>query len=244
MLALQCGSMAVQEAGWHKHHSPALLGTRTSLCCAGCLPCSPCFFGLLLFSKGTKNKVPQQSGLTLCCEFSHSHRGTEKSLAQTQQVPLDCIGSLPTWTMQVKADLSALLPRKHIPFSQKGGCEVEISRVHVACQCAPKPGIWLRTLGVGGSVPLQSSPRPVGRVQRERRQSSPSTSAAAMPLHLSRMDWESSSAHSHPCQRHGAALISPQGSSAREVLAKILRIYICFQQQKSTLMFWKDKTCL
>lgn len=28
------------------------------------------------------------------------------------------------------------------------------------------------------------------------------------------------------------------------MLAKFLRIYVCFQQQKSTFMLWKDKTCL
>ena len=151
------------EAGWHKHHSPALLGT---LCCAGCLPGSLCFFGLLLLSNGTENRVPQQSGPTLCCKYSHSRSGTEKSLAQTQQVPADRIGSLPTRTVQVKADLSALLPRKHVPFSQKGGHKVEISRVHVPPASAlrsPGPGC---TYSASVALSLRSRPlAPRGRAE-------------------------------------------------------------------------------
>lgn len=67
----------------------------------------------------------------LCREFSHSCDGAERSLAQTQQVPLDPFSSLPTWTMQVKADLSALLLRKRVPSSQKGGRKVKMFHAHI-----------------------------------------------------------------------------------------------------------------
>lgn len=67
----------------------------------------------------------------LCREFSHSCGGAERSLAQTQQVPLDPISSLPTRTMQVKADLSALLVRKRVPSSQKGALKVKMFHAHI-----------------------------------------------------------------------------------------------------------------
>lgn len=128
--------------------SPAMLGTRMSSC-AGSLPVSLRFFGLLLLPHGTENRVPSRPVPTLCREFSHRRSGTGRSLTQTQQVPLDRISSLPARTVHRPRHLSGM----GWESSSARGCRCQH---HGAALISPGEAGWVGAGGIFKAVCLLS----------------------------------------------------------------------------------------